>query len=84
MQRAINLCLGAFVSTVGLTVPAVLIIGLVTGKQVVMGISPLETVLLALTVLLGMLSFNGQRTSVMQGAMHLALFITYGFLLFYP
>lgn len=84
MQRAINLCLGAFVSTVGLTVPAVLIIGLVTGKQVVMGISPLETVLLALTILLGMLSFNGQRTSVMQGAMHLALFITYGFLLFYP
>ena len=49
-----------------------------------MGISPLETVLLALTVLLGMLSFNGQRTSVMQGAMHLALFITYGFLLFNP
>ncbi|MFY0478455.1 calcium:cation antiporter [Achromobacter marplatensis] len=84
MQRAINLCLGAFVSTVGLTVPAVLIIGLITGKQVVMGISPLETVLLVLTVLLGMLSFNGQRTSVMQGAMHLALFITYGFLLFYP
>lgn len=84
MQRAINLCLGAFVSTVGLTVPAVLVIGLVTGKQVVMGISPLETVLLALTVLLGMLSFNGQRTSVMQGAMHLALFATYGFLLFNP
>lgn len=84
MQRAINLCLGAFVSTVGLTVPAVLVIGLITGKQVVMGISPLETVLLALTLVLGMLTFNGQRTSVTQGAMHLALFITYGFLLFFP
>ena len=84
MQRAINLCLGAFVSTVGLTVPAVLIIGLLTGKQVIMGISSVETVLLGLTVLLGMLSFNGQRTSIMQGAMHLALFITYGFLLFNP
>ncbi|MGL4583094.1 MAG: calcium:proton antiporter, partial [Flavobacterium sp.] len=31
-QRAINLCHGAFVSTVGLTVPSVLIIGLITGK----------------------------------------------------
>lgn len=82
MQRAINLCLGAFVSTVGLTVPAVLVIGLVTGKQVIMGISPLETLLFALTVFLGMLSFNGQRTSVVHGAMHLALFVTYGFLLF--
>jgi len=84
MQRSVNLCLGAFVSTVGLTVPAVLVIGLVTGKQVVMGISMLETVLLGLTVLLGMLSFNGQRTSVMQGAMHLALFAVDGFLLFNP
>ena len=35
-QRAINLCLGAFVSTVGLTVPAVLAVGLVTGKAVVL------------------------------------------------
>lgn len=82
MQRAINLCLGAFVSTVGLTVPAVLVIGLLTDKQVIMGISPMEIVLAALTLLLSMLSFNGQRTSVMQGAMHLALFATYGFLLF--
>ena len=84
MQRSVNLCLGAFVSTVGLTVPAVLVIGLVTGKQVVMGISALETVLLGLTVLLTMLSFNGQRTSVVQGTMHLALFALYGFLLFNP
>lgn len=84
MQRSINLCQGAFVSTVGLTVPAVLVIGLVTGKQVIMGISALETVLLGLTVLLTMLSFNGQRTSVVQGAMHLALFVLYGFLLFNP
>lgn len=84
MQRAINLCLGAFVSTVGLTVPAVLVIGLVTGKQVIMGISGMETVLLALTVFIGMQSFNNQRTSVIQGTIHIALFVTYAFLLFNP
>ena len=82
MQRAINLCLGAFVSTVGLTVPAVLVIGLITGKQVFMGISALETVLLALTLLLALLSFSGQRTSAIHGAMHLTLFGVYGFVLF--
>lgn len=38
MQRAINLCLGAFVSTVGLTVPAVLAIGLIAGKTVILGL----------------------------------------------
>ncbi|WP_323119741.1 hypothetical protein [Burkholderia alba] len=61
-QRAMNLCLGAFVSTVGLTVPAVLAVGLVTGKTVILGISPQETVLLVLTLALTLLTYLGQRT----------------------
>ena len=84
MQRAINLCLGAFVSTVGLTVPAVLIIGLLTGKQVIMGISPMEMVLFALTVVLTTQTFNGQRASPIQGFMHITLFVVFGLLLFNP
>lgn len=84
MQRAINLCLGAFVSTVGLTVPVVLGIGLVTGKQVVMGISNAEITLFAITLVLSMLTFNGQRTSPIQGLMHLVLFAVFGLILFYP
>lgn len=82
MQRAINLCLGAFVSTVGLTVPAVLIIGLITGKTVIMGISAVETVLFVLTIALTSLSFIGQKTSPIQGIMHLALFASFSVLLF--
>lgn len=81
-QRAINLCLGAFVSTVGLTVPAVLTVGLVTGKTVVLGISPMETVLLALTLVLTLMTYLGQRTSAMQGLMHLTLFGVFSLLLF--
>ncbi|AEC19669.1 calcium/proton antiporter [Pusillimonas sp. T7-7] len=84
MQRAINLCLGAFVSTVGLTVPAVLIIGLITGKQVIMGIADAEIVLFIITAALSMLTFNGQRTSPIQGVMHLTVFAVFGLLLFYP
>lgn len=81
MQRAINLCLGAFVSTVGLTVPAVLIIGMTTGKQVIMGISGMKVVLLSITLLLTAQTLNGQRTSPIQGFLLFALF---GLLLFYP
>ena len=68
----------------GLTVPAVLVIGLVTGKQVIMGISNAETVLYIATVALSMLTFNGQKTSAVQGWMHLALFAIFGLLLFSP
>jgi len=82
LQRSINLCLGAFVSTVGLTVPAVLIVGLMTGKTVVMGVSPSETVLLLLTVGLTTLTFLGQRASALQGTLHLTLFAVFGVLLF--
>lgn len=84
MQRAVNLCLGAFVSTVGLTVPAVLLIGVATGQRMAMGLSGTEVVLLVLTVALAMLSFNGQRTSPIQGLMHLTLFAAFGLVLFLP
>ncbi|MGU3575609.1 calcium:proton antiporter [Brucellaceae bacterium C25G] len=76
-QRAINLCLGAFVSTVGLTVPAVLTIGLLTGKTVVFGISATETVLFALTVSLSAFSYLGQKTTAVQGLLHLVLFAVF-------
>lgn len=82
MQRAINLCLGAFVSTVGLTVPAVLIIGLVMNKTVTMGISSVETILFLLTIALTAFSFIGQKTSPVQGILHLALFAVFSVLLF--
>ncbi|CAN7338977.1 calcium:proton antiporter [Devosia sp. LjRoot3] len=82
LQRSINLCLGAFVSTVGLTVPAVLFVGLFTGKTVIMGVTPTETVLLLLTIGLTTLTFLGQRASALQGTLHLTLFAVYGVLLF--
>ena len=82
LQRSINLCLGAFVSTVGLTIPAVLIVGLVTDKTVIMGVSTTETVLLLLTIGLTTLTFIGQRASALQGTLHLALFAVFGVLLF--
>ncbi|MBD9390651.1 calcium:proton antiporter [Agrobacterium sp. AGB01] len=81
-QRAINLCLGAFVSTVGLTVPAVLTVGLLTGKTVILGISAVETVLFALTIGLTALTYLGHRTSATQGLLHILLFAVFGLMLF--
>ena len=40
LQRSINIGLGSALATIGLTVPAVLIIGLVTDKEVIIGLSP--------------------------------------------
>ncbi|WP_197734297.1 calcium:proton antiporter [Sphingobacterium daejeonense] len=83
-QRAINLCHGAFVSTVGLTVPAVLIIGLIANKTVRFGLSSTETILFVITLILSMLSFSGKRTAPIVGIMHLVLFVVFVMLIFNP
>ncbi|WP_244937386.1 calcium:proton antiporter [Methylobacterium crusticola] len=84
LQRAINLCLGAVTSTVGLTVPAVLVVGLVSGQAVVLGLAPAEMALLAMTLLLSVLTFSRQGTTVLEGAVHLVVFLTYLVLIFSP
>jgi Ca2+:H+ antiporter len=84
MQRVVNLCLGAFLSTVGLTVPAVLIVGALTGKAVIMGLAPMHVALFALTIAVHMLTLIGHRTTPIQGMMHLTLFAVYVIVLFFP
>ena len=38
LQRAVNVCLGSALATIGLTIPAVLAIGLITGQEVHLGL----------------------------------------------
>ncbi|MDR2294327.1 MAG: calcium:proton antiporter [Microbacterium sp.] len=82
IQRVVNLCLGAFVSTVGLTIPSVLIIGLLTGQTVILAESPVMLVLVAATILTTAVTFLGKRVTATHGAVHVALFALFGFLLF--
>ena len=84
LQRAVNLCLGAAASTIGLTVPAIVAVGLLTGKTVVLGLDPTGVVLLAVTLALSILTFGGLRTTVLEGAVHLVMFLVYLVLIFSP
>jgi Ca2+:H+ antiporter len=77
LQRSINICLGSALSTIGLTIPCVLAIGMITGRSVVLGLGPVDIFLLALTLLVSMVTFGSGRTSVLQGFVHLLLFATY-------
>jgi Ca2+:H+ antiporter len=52
LQRALNTLYGSVLSTISLTVPAVLLIGEVTGTKVILGLEQYEMVLLSLTLLL--------------------------------
>lgn len=84
LQRAVNISLGSVLATIGLTGPAVLAIGLVTGLPVELGLSAADMGLLVLTLAIAILTFSGNRTNVLQGAVHLILFLVYVMLIFAP
>lgn len=84
LQRAVNIGLGSALATIGLTVPAVLVVALALGQQVELGIDPQEQVLLALTLAASLLTFSSGRTNILLGAVHLVLFLVYVVLIFDP
>ena len=77
MQRAANILLGSALATLALTIPAVMIIGLAQGTTVVLGLDRVEAAMLLLTLVVSMLTFASGRTNVLQGAVHLMLFLAY-------
>ena len=82
LQRTINIAMGSAVATIGLTIPAVLIIGFVTGKTVELGLENVELVLLVTTIIAAMVNFGSGRSTVLQGVIHTLLFLAYVVLLF--
>jgi len=82
MQRTMNILLGSALSTIGLTVPVVLALGLVRGQRVELGLEAPEITLLACTVLVSVVNFTHGRTNRMQGLVHLCLFVAYIALIF--
>jgi Ca2+:H+ antiporter len=84
LQRAVNVCLGSALATIGLTIPAVLTIALIAKVDVHLGLDQLQGVLLILTLFVSALTFGGTRTNVLQGVVHLLLFVVYIALIFSP
>jgi Ca2+:H+ antiporter len=82
LQRSVNLLLGSVLATISLTIPAVLIIGFITGQPIILGLHAADQIMLALTLTLSLLTFASARTNVLLGAVHLLLFLAYLMLIF--
>ena len=84
LQRAVNLSLGSALSTIGLTVPVVLAISVMTGTPLELGLNAVDMVLLAVTLVVCMITFSGAPTNILLGFVHLVLFAAYLMLIFKP
>ncbi len=82
LQRSVNIFLGSVLSTIGLTVPAMLVISHLSGHPVVLGLERGDSVMLVLTLAVSIITFASGRTHLIQGAVHLVLFVAYFLLLF--
>jgi Ca2+:H+ antiporter len=84
LQSSINLALGSGVASIGLTVPTVVLVSRLIGQPLELGISPSNSILMALGVLIAVITYGTGRTNVLAGIVHLVLLAAYLFLTLVP
>lgn len=84
LQTSLNLALGSALASIGLTIPAVAIVSMVTGMTITLGIDMKSTVLLLLSQFTIMLSLATGRTNILQGVVLLVIFAVYLFTIVAP
>jgi len=77
VQRAVNIGLGSAVSTIALAVPAMLVIGFAVGQPITLALTPIQQVVVALTVIMAINNYKDGDVNTMAGAVHFALFTAY-------
>ena len=84
MQQAMNTCLGSALSTIALTVPCVLLVAGLQNIDLTLGVFAGQTTLLYATLLTTLITLSSAQTTMLQGNVHLMVFLSYIFFIFYP
>lgn len=84
LQTSLNLAIGSAIATIGLTIPAVIIVSLSQGWSLSLGLAPMSMALLVVTLFITSISLRTGRTNILPGIVHLVLFAAYLFLSFVP
>jgi Ca2+:H+ antiporter len=77
MQSVVNVALGASLSTVILTVPVMEAMALYTGQPFQMAMTPVQTVMVFVTLLVSAINLNDGETNAIEGMTHFVLFATF-------
>ncbi len=84
LQTSLNLALGSGLASIGLTIPMVAFFSVYLGSTVKLGLEPVEIVLLILTFIVAVLTLGHGRATILQGLVHLVLFMVYLFMTIVP
>jgi Ca2+:H+ antiporter len=84
LQTSLNLALGSALASIGLTIPTVAVVSIMLDQPLELGLGAKDTVLLALTLLLSVITLGTGRTTVLQGIVHLVVFAVFLFFAVVP
>lgn len=84
IQTSLNLALGSAMASIGLTIPAIAIASIWLDGPLLLGLGPVQMVLLALTVVVSVLTVVPGRATRLQGGVHLVLLAAFVFLAVNP
>ena len=73
IQISLNLALGSAMASIGLTIPVIAVASIWLDGPLLLGLGPTQMVLLALTVVVGVLTVVPGRATRLQGSVHLVL-----------
>ena len=80
VQTSFNLALGSAMASIGLTIPAIAVASIWLEGPLELGLGSTQTVLLAITVVVGALTVLPGRATLQEGGVHLVLFAAFLFL----
>ena len=84
LQTSLNLALGSALASIGLTIPTVAFLSILLRQPLQLGLGEKDIVLLALTLLTGVITLGTGRTTVLQGIVHLVIFAVFLFFAVVP
>lgn len=84
IQTSLNLAFGSALASIGLSIPAIAIISVITGIRMTLGIDVKSTILLGLSLFIITVSLATGKTNIMQGVVLIGIFLIYLFITIVP
>jgi Ca2+:H+ antiporter len=84
IQTSLNLAYGSAIASIALTIPTIALASIWIEGPLLLGLEPVQIVLLAMTVIAGILTVVPGRATPLQGGVHLAILAAYLFLAVSP
>ncbi|MBL7542818.1 MAG: ionic transporter y4hA [Bdellovibrionaceae bacterium] len=84
LQTSLNLALGSGIASIALTIPAVIIYSFYNNLDLALGLTPKNMVFMVMTFLVATLTLGTGKSTLLQGAVHGVILLTYFVVSFIP